>query len=174
MKFIKLDSRGGNYLVVASNVAWLRTAENGQTNVGMVGGQPLLVVGSIEEVAAKIMAELAGVDVPTPTAQPDPVAPQPIAAPAPPAAEPVVAALEPELEQEPEPEAIEPESVEPQPSPPAPEPVARLSEIPSPPVPTRPRPASARSASMWERPAATAAQTVKVKASSQRMMGRFE
>ena len=47
MKFVKLHSRGGNYLVVASNVAWLRTAENGQTNVGMVGGQPLLVVGSI-------------------------------------------------------------------------------------------------------------------------------
>lgn len=56
MKFIKLESRGGNYLVVASNIAWLRTAENGQTNVGMVGGQPLLVVGSIEEVAAKILA----------------------------------------------------------------------------------------------------------------------
>ena len=57
MKFIKLESRGGNYLVVAQNVAWLRTAENGQTTVGIVGGQPLLVVGSIEEVAANIMAE---------------------------------------------------------------------------------------------------------------------
>lgn len=56
MKFILLESRGGNYLVVAENVAWLRTAENGQTNVGIVGGQPLLVVGSIEEVAAKIVA----------------------------------------------------------------------------------------------------------------------
>lgn len=56
MKFIKLESRGGNYLVVAENVAWLRTAENGQTTVGIVGGQPLLVVGSIEEVAAKILA----------------------------------------------------------------------------------------------------------------------
>lgn len=55
MKFIKLESRGGNYLVVASNIAWLRTAENGQTNVGMIGGQPLLVVGSIEEVAEKIL-----------------------------------------------------------------------------------------------------------------------
>lgn len=55
MKFIKLESRGGNYLVVAENIAWLRTAENGQTNVGMVGGQPLLVVGSIEEVAEKIL-----------------------------------------------------------------------------------------------------------------------
>lgn len=56
MKFILLESRGGNYLVVAENIAWLRTGENGQTNVGMVGGNPLLVVGSIEEVAAKILA----------------------------------------------------------------------------------------------------------------------
>ncbi|WP_454597576.1 hypothetical protein [Qipengyuania sp. SM2507] len=51
MKFIPLQSRGGNYLVVASNVAWLRTAENGQTTVGIVGGSPLLVTGSMEEVA---------------------------------------------------------------------------------------------------------------------------
>ena len=56
MKFVKLESRGGNYLVVASNVAWLRTGENGQTNVGIVGGQPLLVTGTIEEVAEKILA----------------------------------------------------------------------------------------------------------------------
>ena len=55
MKFVKLESRGGNYLVVASNIAWLRSAENGQTNVGMVGGQPLLVTGSIEEVAQKVL-----------------------------------------------------------------------------------------------------------------------
>ena len=40
MKFVALDSRGGNYLVVASNIAWLRAAENGQTTVGIVGGQP--------------------------------------------------------------------------------------------------------------------------------------
>ena len=38
MKFIALHSRGGNYLVVASNVAWLRAAENGQTQIGIVGG----------------------------------------------------------------------------------------------------------------------------------------
>ncbi len=56
MKFVQLDSRGGNYLVVAQNIAWLRTAENGQTNVGIVGGQPLLVTGSIEEVSQKILA----------------------------------------------------------------------------------------------------------------------
>ena len=54
MKFVKLESRGGNYLVVASNIAWLRAAENGQTTVGIVGGQPLMVTGSIEEVAQKI------------------------------------------------------------------------------------------------------------------------
>ena len=56
MKFILLESRGGNYLVVAANVAWLRTHENGQTQVGIVGGQPLLVAGSIEETAAAILA----------------------------------------------------------------------------------------------------------------------
>ena len=56
MKFVHLESRGGNYMVVANNIAWLRTGENGQTNVGMVGGSPLLVSGSIEEVAAKITA----------------------------------------------------------------------------------------------------------------------
>ncbi len=57
MKFIPLHSRGGNYLVVASNVAWLRSAEHGQTQIGIVGGQPLLVAGSIEEIAAAIVAE---------------------------------------------------------------------------------------------------------------------
>ena len=56
MKFVTLKSRGGNYLVVAENVAWLRTGENGQTQVGIVGGSPLLVSGSIEEVAAVILA----------------------------------------------------------------------------------------------------------------------
>ena len=55
MKFISLKSRGGNYLVVAENVAWLRTGENGQTIVGIVGGTPLLVAGSIEEIAAVIL-----------------------------------------------------------------------------------------------------------------------
>lgn len=57
MKFITLKSRGGNYLVVASNIAWLRTAENGQTQIGIVGGAPLLVTGTIEETAATILAE---------------------------------------------------------------------------------------------------------------------
>lgn len=56
MKFITLTSRGGNYLVVANNVAWLRTAENGQTQVGIVGGQPLLVAGTMEQTAATILA----------------------------------------------------------------------------------------------------------------------
>jgi hypothetical protein len=56
MKFIPLKSRGGDYLVVASNVAWLRAFENGQTQIGIVGGQPLLVAGSVEEVAASILA----------------------------------------------------------------------------------------------------------------------
>jgi len=56
MKFVLLKSRGGDYLVVAENVAWLRTHENGQTQVGVVGGNPLLVAGTIEETAATILA----------------------------------------------------------------------------------------------------------------------
>lgn len=56
MKFVSLHSRGGNYLVVASNIAWLRAGENGQTNVGIVGSTPLLVGGTVEEVAEKILA----------------------------------------------------------------------------------------------------------------------
>ncbi|HEX8192405.1 MAG TPA: hypothetical protein VF552_05845 [Allosphingosinicella sp.] len=56
MKFIMLRSRGGDYMVVAENVAWLRSHENGQTKVGVVGGDSLLVAGSIEEVAAIILA----------------------------------------------------------------------------------------------------------------------
>ena len=55
MKFVSLPSRGGNYLVAAHNVAWLRVDEHGQTKVGIVGNQPLLVTGSIEEVAAKVL-----------------------------------------------------------------------------------------------------------------------
>jgi hypothetical protein len=54
MKFIALHSRGGNYLVVASNVAWLRAAENGQTQIGIVGGQPLLVAGGMDEIVAQL------------------------------------------------------------------------------------------------------------------------
>ncbi|MFM5923819.1 MAG: hypothetical protein ACKOPG_06505 [Novosphingobium sp.] len=56
MKFVSLKSRGGDYLVVTSNIAWLRTDENGQTKVGIVGGNPLLVAGTIEEVARTILA----------------------------------------------------------------------------------------------------------------------
>ena len=56
MKFIPLHSRGGDYLVVASNIAYLRDDENGQTKVGMVGGDSLLVVGTMKEVAAIILA----------------------------------------------------------------------------------------------------------------------
>ena len=57
MRFIKLNSRGGNYLLVAENVAWLRYYENDQTQVGMVGGAPLLVAGKIEDIAASILAQ---------------------------------------------------------------------------------------------------------------------
>ena len=43
-------------LVVADQVAWLRTHENGQTKVGIVGSDSLLVAGTIEETAAAILA----------------------------------------------------------------------------------------------------------------------
>lgn len=56
MKFVRLESRGGNYLVVAENVAWLRSHENGQTQIGIIGSSPLLVAGTIEETAATILA----------------------------------------------------------------------------------------------------------------------
>ena len=56
MKFVELKSRGGDYLVVTANIAYLRTDENGQTKVGMVGGDSLLVVGSITEVAEQVLA----------------------------------------------------------------------------------------------------------------------
>ncbi|MBT8427785.1 MAG: hypothetical protein KJO02_07130 [Erythrobacter sp.] len=56
MKFVSLESRGGNYMVVASNVAWLRVGENGQTLVGMVGSQPLLVTGTPDSVAEKLLS----------------------------------------------------------------------------------------------------------------------
>jgi hypothetical protein len=56
MKFVQLKSRGGNYMVVASNIAWLRSDEHGQTKVGIVGSTPLLVAGSMEDVAAIILA----------------------------------------------------------------------------------------------------------------------
>lgn len=166
MKFIKLESRGGNYLVVASNVAWLRTAENGQTSVGIVGGQPLLVVGSIEEVAEKILAGLAAAGAEAPALAPAAApavaapAPQPVATPAP-APESVAIAPAPEPEPEPEPEN---EAVEAAPAP-------AVVKIPT---PSRPRTTSARSAAQWERPASSAATGVKLKGGSQRMMGRFE
>jgi hypothetical protein len=55
MQFVKLKSRGGDYLVVAENVAWLRSHEDNQTKVGIIGSDYILVAGSIEETAAKIL-----------------------------------------------------------------------------------------------------------------------
>ena len=56
MKFVELHSRGGDYLVVAANIAYLRADENGQTKVGLVGGDSPLVVGSLSEVSAQVLA----------------------------------------------------------------------------------------------------------------------
>jgi hypothetical protein len=57
MKFVFLKSRGGDYLVVAQQIAYLRAHENGQTKVGLVGGDSLLVAGSIEETSATILGD---------------------------------------------------------------------------------------------------------------------
>ncbi|KPP93196.1 hypothetical protein [Erythrobacter sp. HL-111] len=154
MKFIKLESRGGNYLVVAENVAWLRTAENGQTSVGIVGGQPLLVVGSIEEVAEKILAA-AGPDEPT-AAAPAPAPPAaPVAAPAPAAALPHEA-----------------------PPAPQPDPAPVVPVTPPPPAaPAPPRSASrgaTKGTTLAERVAAAAAAAPRIKAGSQRMLKMHE
>jgi len=56
MKFVSLKSRGGDYLVIAQNVAWLRAHEDGQTKVGIIGSDAILVAGTIEETAAAILA----------------------------------------------------------------------------------------------------------------------
>ena len=56
MKFVSFKSRGGDYLVVVQNVAWLRSHENGQTKVGIIGSDAILVAGTIEETAATILA----------------------------------------------------------------------------------------------------------------------
>ena len=56
MKFVSMKSRGGDYLVVAGNVAWLRTHEDGQTQIGIIGSTPILVAGTIEQTAATILA----------------------------------------------------------------------------------------------------------------------
>jgi len=56
MKFVELKSRGGDYFVVAANIAYLRADENGQTKIGLVGGDSLLVVGSVAEIAALVLA----------------------------------------------------------------------------------------------------------------------
>ena len=56
MKFVPLKSRGGDYLVVAGNVAYLRAHENGQTKIGLVGGDSILVAGRVEETVAALLA----------------------------------------------------------------------------------------------------------------------
>ena len=56
MKFIEFHSRGGDYFVVAANIAYLRADENGQTKIGLVRGDSLLVVGRMAEPAAAVLA----------------------------------------------------------------------------------------------------------------------
>ena len=56
MQFVEFKSRGGDYYVVAANIAYLRADENGQTKIGLIGGDSLLVVGSTAEIAARVLA----------------------------------------------------------------------------------------------------------------------
>ena len=56
MKFVSFKSRGGDYMVIVQNVAWLRSHEDGQTKVGIIGSDAILVAGTIEDVAATILA----------------------------------------------------------------------------------------------------------------------
>ncbi|MCL9983029.1 MAG: hypothetical protein NBV60_07725 [Erythrobacter sp.] len=154
MEFVMLESRGGNYLVVAQNIAWLRTAENGQTSVGIVGGQPLLVVGSIQDVADKILT--AASEAKSASAEPAAAAQPAVPEPAP---TPVVAEVP-----APQPEA------EPEPAPP-PEPVCEAVADTAPPAKPseRTRPIPARPMTLSDRLALTVAP--KVTAGSQRFMG---
>ena len=57
MKFVKLKSRGGDYMVIAQNIAYLRAHENDQTKIGMIGSDAILVAGSIEQTVAAILAD---------------------------------------------------------------------------------------------------------------------
>ncbi len=56
MKFVSFKSRGGDYLVIVENVAWLRTHENGQTKAGIIVSDADPVAGTIEETTAAILA----------------------------------------------------------------------------------------------------------------------
>lgn len=180
MKFIQLNSRGGNYLVVAENVAWLRTAENGQTNVGIVGGQPLLVVGTIEEVAAQILAGSAPDDVP--------LVDRSVVPPEPPVTVPS-SLIESQAEALPPPKAVRDEVIEspieapvqtPPPTPePEPKPAPILAAVPRPtpaplpaPAAERPRPASRSAPTRKEGSAPSAGP--RIKAGTQRFMGMLE
>ena len=166
MEFIKLESRGGNYLVVAQNIAWLRTAENGQTNVGIVGGQPLLVVGSIEEVAEKILSATAAARAEQPAAEPValPAVPSAVIPEAAPTVAPAAVALAPEPEPEPVADT----------APPAPDPVVETAAKapPKTPAPERLRANSRFSSTLADRLARAGAPTVK--AGSQRLMTMSE
>jgi hypothetical protein len=55
MKLVSLKSHGGDYLVVAENIAWLRAHENGQTLVGIIGGAPIQVAGTLDQTASAIL-----------------------------------------------------------------------------------------------------------------------
>jgi hypothetical protein len=55
VKLVLLKSHGGDYLVVAQNIAWLRAHENGQTLVGIIGGAPIQVAGTLDQTAAAIL-----------------------------------------------------------------------------------------------------------------------
>jgi hypothetical protein len=57
MQLVLLKSRGGDLMLNVQNVAYLRVSEDGQTKIGLVGGDSLLVNGSIDEIAARLRGE---------------------------------------------------------------------------------------------------------------------
>lgn len=55
MKFVSFAARAGKVMIVANNVTFVRFHENNQVKVGLVGGDFILVDGTVEEIAAKFL-----------------------------------------------------------------------------------------------------------------------
>ena len=55
MKFVSFAARAGKVMIVASNVTFVRFHENNQVKVGLVGGDSILVDGTVEEISQKFM-----------------------------------------------------------------------------------------------------------------------
>ena len=56
MKFVPFAARAGKVMIVANNVTFIRFHENNQVKIGLIGGDFILVDGTVEEIAEKFMA----------------------------------------------------------------------------------------------------------------------